>query len=98
MNKWKLFLAVLIGVVIGASSVKYYDLASRRRINKVVAQVSASVRNTTPSVVKKDLVISKESSRRHYVADVCLVWCFDNRFSSLRAEFIRMKGYKEVDP
>lgn len=40
-------------------------------------------------------IISFQSPREHYVADVCVVWCFDERFSGLLTAF--SKGAKNVD-
>ena len=32
-------------------------------------------------------IVSFESPMHHYAADACVVWCFDDRFSGLLAEF-----------
>jgi hypothetical protein len=39
--------------------------------------------------------ISFQSSADHYVADACIVWCFDDRFSDLLGEF--SKTFKNSD-
>jgi carbonic anhydrase len=40
-------------------------------------------------------IVSCQSPKEHYVADVCAVWCFDSRFSDLLSAFL--KGAKNVD-
>lgn len=40
-------------------------------------------------------IVSYDSSREHYAADACIVWCFDDRFSGLLGEF--SKGFKHFD-
>ena len=39
--------------------------------------------------------ISYKSSKEHYVADACVVWCFDDRFSGLLGKF--SKKFKNFD-
>jgi hypothetical protein len=39
--------------------------------------------------------ISFRSSAEHYIADACVVWCFDDRFSGLLGEF--SKAFKNFD-
>lgn len=34
---------------------------------------------------------------RHYKADACVVWCFDDRFSGLLQKFIETKKFRHVD-
>lgn len=46
-------------------------------------------------IMKK--VVSQLVPEEHYKADICLVWCFDDRFRKLREEFIRENGFKYVD-
>ncbi len=31
------------------------------------------------------------------MADACIVWCFDDRFSKLLEEFVKTRGYKNYD-
>ena len=38
-----------------------------------------------------------ESSREHYKADACVVWCFDDRFSDLLEAFKKERGFKRID-
>jgi len=40
-------------------------------------------------------VLTFQSPRGHYHADACVVWCFDDRFSSLLNTF--SKGFKNFD-
>ncbi len=42
-------------------------------------------------------ILSYNSSKDHYTADACIVWCFDDRFSNLLEEFIKSRGYKNYD-
>jgi carbonic anhydrase len=42
-------------------------------------------------------IIKFKSSKEHYVADACIVWCFDDRFSRLLDEFVKSRGYKHYD-
>jgi hypothetical protein len=38
-----------------------------------------------------------QSSREHYTADACIVWCFDDRFSDLLEAFKKERGFKHAD-
>jgi len=42
-------------------------------------------------------VVSFDSSREHYDAEACVVWCFDDRFFKLLDAFIKGQGWKKVD-
>lgn len=42
-------------------------------------------------------VIKFKSSKEHYNADACVVWCFDNRFDALLEEFKRQMGFNYTD-
>ena len=42
-------------------------------------------------------VISHQSNSEHYKADACIVWCFDDRFSSLLEQFIRESKFQHAD-
>ncbi|MSR76341.1 MAG: hypothetical protein EXS68_02010 [Candidatus Ryanbacteria bacterium] len=42
-------------------------------------------------------ILSFESSKDHYTADVCIVWCFDARFSHLLDTFIKDRNYTQID-
>jgi hypothetical protein len=42
-------------------------------------------------------VLSLESSKDHYHANACIFWCFDDRLWRLRKEFIKKRGFKNVD-
>jgi carbonic anhydrase len=42
-------------------------------------------------------ILSHASTKDHYTADVCIVWCFDARFSSLYDAFIKERGYGQID-
>src|SRR3989344_4349397 len=41
-------------------------------------------------------VLKFKSKKKHYKADVCLVWCFDDRFTGLLGELNKF-GFKNVD-
>ncbi len=41
-------------------------------------------------------VIKFKSSKKHYEADACVVWCFDDRFTGLLGE-LNQFGLKNVD-
>lgn len=41
--------------------------------------------------------ISEKTDARHYKADACMVWCFDDRFSDLLQKFIAARAFKHVD-
>ncbi len=97
-NKIVAFVICISCFIAGALCQRYYDTQGQRRVARVISQISASAQNATPVSTKKDLVVSKNTATEHYTADVCLVWCFDNRFAALRDEFIKTRGYKRVDP
>lgn len=42
-------------------------------------------------------IIEMKVDEGHYQAHFCLVWCFDDRFSGLLAEFIKKHGNIHVD-
>ena len=42
-------------------------------------------------------IFSYESSKNHYTADACIVWCFDDRFSKLFDEYIKQQNFAHVD-
>ena len=42
-------------------------------------------------------IVSHDTPKDHYVADACIAWCFDDRFSGLLAEFAKdLKDYDLV--
>lgn len=41
-------------------------------------------------------VIKFQSSKEHYDANACVVWCFDDRFTGLLGELNKF-GYKNID-
>ena len=42
-------------------------------------------------------IVSHDTPKDHYVADACIAWCFDDRFSGLLAEFAKdLKNYDLV--
>ena len=41
-------------------------------------------------------VIKFQSQKKHYDADACVVWCFDDRFTELLGE-LNQFGFKRVD-
>lgn len=44
-----------------------------------------------------ELILDFQSSREHYTADACVVWCFDDRFSNLLGEYIKQQNFAHVD-
>ena len=46
---------------------------------------------------EQNKILSYSSPKEHYVADACIVWCFDDRFSGLLDEFVKSGGYKNHD-
>ena len=41
--------------------------------------------------------VAFESSRGHYEADACILWCFDDRFSDLLETYKKERGFKYSD-
>lgn len=44
-----------------------------------------------------DPIISFGSSKDHYTADACVVWCFDDRFYKLLKAFGRQENFVHID-
>jgi carbonic anhydrase len=42
-----------------------------------------------------ETVIKFESSKEHYKAEACIVWCYDARFADLYNDFILERGFSE---
>lgn len=42
-------------------------------------------------------VVEYKSKADHYSADACIIWCFDDRFSSLLKEFKRASNFNHTD-
>ena len=42
-------------------------------------------------------VIKFQSSKEHYTADACVVWCFDDRFYKLLKAFGKQENFKNID-
>ena len=42
-------------------------------------------------------IVSHPSSKDHYVADACIAWCFDDRFSGALDTFAKHRGYHRID-
>jgi hypothetical protein len=42
-------------------------------------------------------VIKYKSPRKHYQADACIVWCFDDRFSGTLENFVRLRKFRNFD-
>jgi carbonic anhydrase len=38
-----------------------------------------------------------DSSREHYTADACVVWCYDDRFYKLLKAFGKQEGFAHID-
>lgn len=44
-----------------------------------------------------ETVLLLESSKDHYTAEACILWCFDDRFWKLRKNFIKQRGFDHID-
>lgn len=42
-------------------------------------------------------IISEEVDSRHYTADACILWCFDDRFSGLLERLVLARGLSHID-
>jgi len=42
-------------------------------------------------------LVAFESLKEHYVADACVVWCYDDRFYKLLKAFGKQEGWKNID-
>ena len=42
-------------------------------------------------------ILDFESSREHYTADACVVWCFDARFTKSLQGFAQARNYRSYD-
>ena len=42
-------------------------------------------------------IIKKAVDMEHYLTDACIVWCFDDRFSSLLTKIIKERKMKHID-
>lgn len=40
--------------------------------------------------------IKFESAKEHYIADACVAWCFDDRFTPLMGEFLKQFPHSDV--
>jgi carbonic anhydrase len=47
--------------------------------------------------VMVEKVVSTECSSKHYVAEACMFWCFDDRLWKLRKNVIKALGFTNVD-
>ncbi len=45
----------------------------------------------------KKLLLKSKISRKHYKADACVVWCFDDRFTKSRKKYFKKLGLKRID-
>lgn len=41
-------------------------------------------------------ILDLQLSKDHYIADVCVAWCFDDRFTSLMNEFLKQFPHSDV--
>lgn len=97
ISKFKIFAMFVVGIIVGALSYRYYSVGNQRRISQVITKAAASLSNSRPNVLKNTPLVAQGVPTKHYTADACIVWCFDVRFSALYGEFVRIRGYKEVD-
>ena len=42
-------------------------------------------------------LVKFESSKKHYTANACVVWCFDDRFYKLLKAFGKQEGFAHID-
>ena len=42
-------------------------------------------------------LVKFESSKEHYAANACVVWCFDDRFYKLLKAFGKQEGFSHID-
>jgi carbonic anhydrase len=42
-------------------------------------------------------ILKFHSRRKHYIADACVVWCIDDRFTHLLQRFQKQQGLKRID-
>ena len=42
-------------------------------------------------------LVKFESSKEHYAANACVVWCFDDRFYKLLKAFGKQEGFAHID-
>ncbi|RJQ36362.1 hypothetical protein C4552_03685 [Candidatus Parcubacteria bacterium] len=42
-------------------------------------------------------ILPHPSDAHHYEADICIIWCFDDRFSPLLGELVARQGWQHVD-
>ncbi len=42
-------------------------------------------------------IFTSNSPKEYYIADACVVWCFDDRFTGLLDEFVKNRGYLNYD-
>ncbi|TSC82686.1 MAG: hypothetical protein G01um101420_209 [Parcubacteria group bacterium Gr01-1014_20] len=48
-------------------------------------------------MTNENRLIKSEIDMAHYQADAVILWCVDDRFSSLLSDFIKLKQFKHVD-
>jgi len=46
---------------------------------------------------EQNKILAYKSSKDHYTAEACIVWCFDDRFTGLLNEFAKSRGYGNYD-
>lgn len=44
-----------------------------------------------------DPIVKFKTSAEHYIADACVVWCYDDRFYKLLKVFGKKQGFKNID-
>ena len=47
--------------------------------------------------MERILTFTKESKMDHYLADACIVWCFDSRFGEAYRQFIEDRNFNHID-
>ena len=45
----------------------------------------------------EDKILAFSSPKEHYIADACIVWCFDDRFYKLLKAFGKQEGFRNID-
>jgi carbonic anhydrase len=44
-----------------------------------------------------DPIVKFKTRAEHYIADACVVWCYDDRFYKLLKAFGKKQGFKNID-
>jgi hypothetical protein len=77
------------------------NLASISGIDKIqeieYAFISSEILLGDAKRMAKKFIVKSKTSRGHYKADACVVWCFDDRFTESRKRLFKKLGLKHID-